>query len=214
MIAEAAIAVILFASGCARSDSEHFHNIGSSTMANDSFEVATFGAGCFWCTEAIFSRLDGGISVVPGYSGGHVPNPTYEQVCTGRTGHAEVCQITFDPKRISYDELLEVFWKTHDPTTPNRQGNDVGTQYRSVIFYHSDAQRQRAEHYKRLLTESGAFDAPIVTEIVPFEQFWPAEEYHRNYFERNPEKAYCALVIRPKVEKFEKVFRSKLRQAQ
>ncbi|RMF35247.1 MAG: peptide-methionine (S)-S-oxide reductase [Chlorobiota bacterium] len=214
MIAEAAIAFVLFAGGCARSDSEHFHNIGCSTMANDSVEVATFGAGCFWCTEAIFSRLDGVISVVPGYSGGHVLNPTYEQVCTGRTGHAEVCQITFDPKRISYDELLEVFWKTHDPTTPNRQGNDVGPQYRSVIFYHSDAQRQRAEYYKRMLDESGAFDAPIVTEIVPFEQFWPAEEYHRNYFVRNPEKAYCALVIRPKVEKFEKVFRSKLRQAQ
>lgn len=213
MIAQALLAIAFFSSACERIEREHLHNAGSSTMTNDSFEIATFGAGCFWCTEAIFSRLDGVISVVPGYSGGNVPNPTYEQVCTGRTGHAEVCQITFDPKRISYDELLEVFWKMHDPTTPNRQGNDVGTQYRSVIFYHSDAQRARAEYFKRMLDESGAFDAPIVTEIVPYEHFWPAEAYHRNYFERNPEKAYCALVIRPKVEKFEKVFQSKLRQA-
>lgn len=180
-------------------------------MNNDSLEMATFGAGCFWCTEAIFSRLEGVVSVVPGYSGGTVPNPTYEQVCTGTTGHAEVCQITFDPQRISYDELLEVFWKTHDPTTPNRQGNDIGTQYRSVIFYHNQHQRERAEYYKQQLDASGIFGAPIVTEIVPFEQFYPAEDYHRNYFERHPEKAYCALVIRPKVEKFEQIFRSKLR---
>jgi peptide-methionine (S)-S-oxide reductase len=182
-------------------------------MSMDSYDVATFGAGCFWCTEAIFSRLEGVISVVPGYSGGHVPNPTYEQVCSGTTGHAEVCQITYDPNRIFYDELLDVFWKTHDPTTPNRQGNDIGTQYRSVIFYHSDEQRQRAEYFKRLLDSSGVYEAPIVTEIVPFERFWPAEEYHRNYFERHPEKAYCALVIRPKVEKFENVFRSKVRKS-
>ncbi len=180
-------------------------------MSSDTHELATFGAGCFWCTEAIFSRLDGVISVVPGYSGGTVPNPTYEQVCTGTTGHAEVCQITFDPRRISYDELLEVFWKTHDPTTPNRQGNDVGTQYRSVIFYHTEQQRERAEYYKRALSDSGIFPAPIVTEIVPFTAFYPAEDYHHRYFERNPEKAYCALVIRPKVEKFESIFRAKLR---
>jgi len=140
-------------------------------MSMDSYDVATFGAGCFWCTEAIFSRLEGVISVVPGYSGGHVPNPTYEQVCSGTTGHAEVCQITYDPNRIFYDELLDVFWKTHDPTTPNRQGNDIGTQYRSVIFYHSDEQRQRAEYFKQLLDSSGVYEAPIVTEIVPFERF-------------------------------------------
>jgi peptide-methionine (S)-S-oxide reductase len=192
------------------------HNVSPpvrmSTMQTDSIERATFGAGCFWCTEAIFSRLDGVLSVVPGYSGGTVPNPTYEQVCTGTTGHAEVCQITFDPQRISYDELLEVFWKTHDPTTPNRQGNDVGTQYRSVIFYHTPFQRERAEYYKRALDSSGIFGAPIVTEIAPFTAFYPAEEYHRSYFERNPDKAYCALVIRPKVEKFEQIFRSKLRK--
>ncbi|MCS7000470.1 MAG: peptide-methionine (S)-S-oxide reductase MsrA [Bacteroidota bacterium] len=181
---------------------------------NDSLEVATFGSGCFWCTEAIFSRLEGVVQVVPGYSGGTVPNPTYEQVCTGTTGHAEVCQITYDPRRISYDELLEVFWKTHDPTTPNRQGNDVGPQYRSVIFYHNEYQRERAEHYKRLLDSSGIFPAPIVTEIVPFGAFYPAEEYHHRYFERNPDKAYCAFVIRPKVEKFEAIFRDKLRRSQ
>lgn len=207
--------VLVLALGCQARDRVAPNPIGSrsniETMANDSLQQATFGAGCFWCTEAIFSRLDGVVSVVPGYSGGTTSNPTYEEVCTGMTGHAEVCQITFDPRRISYDELLEVFWKTHDPTTPNRQGNDVGTQYRSVIFYHDEHQRQRAEYYKRKLDESGIFPAPIVTEIVSFERFYPAEEYHHRYFERNPTKAYCALVIRPKIEKFEQVFRDKLR---
>ena len=175
-------------------------------------ETAWFAGGCFWGVEYHFDRVPGVIAAVSGYMGGHQDHPTYEQVCTGTTGHAEVCQITFDPRTISYDELLEVFWKTHDPTTPNRQGNDVGTQYRSVIFYHSDYQRERAEYYKRALDESGIFGAPIVTEIVPFVAFYPAEEYHQRYFERNPDKAYCALVIRPKVEKFQHIFRSKLRR--
>jgi len=213
MLFRVAFVLAVTALACARSRPESHNSPNTFAMSMDSYDVATFGAGCFWCTEAIFSRLEGVISVVPGYSGGHVPNPTYEQVCSGTTGHAEVCQITYDPNRISYDELLEVFWKTHDPTTPNRQGNDIGTQYRSVIFYHSDEQRQRAEYFKQLLDSSGVYEAPIVTEIVPFERFWPAEEYHRNYFERHPEKAYCALVIRPKVEKFENVFRSKVRKS-
>jgi len=213
MLFRVALVLAVAALVCARSRPESHHSPNTFAMSMDSYDVATFGAGCFWCTEAIFSRLEGVISVVPGYSGGHVPNPTYEQVCSGTTGHAEVCQITYDPNRIFYDELLDVFWKTHDPTTPNRQGNDIGTQYRSVIFYHSDEQRQRAEYFKQLLDSSGVYEAPIVTEIVPFERFWPAEEYHRNYFERHPEKAYCALVIRPKVEKFENVFRSKVRKS-
>jgi peptide-methionine (S)-S-oxide reductase len=175
-------------------------------------EVATFGAGCFWCVEAVFQRLEGVTSVVSGYSGGTVENPTYRQVCDGDTGHAEVCQIKFDPSKISYAELLEVFWKTHDPTTLNRQGNDTGTQYRSAIFTHGDRQKELAEKYKKELDGSGAFDRPIVTEIVPFKKFYPAEKYHQNYFNDNPNQGYCRAVIAPKVEKFEKVFKSKLKK--
>jgi peptide-methionine (S)-S-oxide reductase len=175
-------------------------------------ELATFGAGCFWCVEAVFQELDGVVSVESGYSGGAVENPTYEQVCTGTTGHAEVCQIRFDPARISYKDLLEVFWKTHDPTTLNRQGNDVGAQYRSVIFYHNDQQRELAEKYKRELNASGAWSQPIVTQIVPFERFHKAEGYHQDYFHQNPRQGYCSFVIRPKVDKFRKVFHEKLKQ--
>ena len=181
-------------------------------MEKDNIETATFGSGCFWCSEAIFERLNGVQSVVPGYAGGSVPNPTYEAVCNGKTGHAEVCQITFDPNEISYDELLRIFWKTHDPTTLNRQGNDVGTQYRSVIFYHSEEQKEKAIHYKEELNKSGAWKDPIVTEIVPIKNFYEAEEYHRHYFERNPYQGYCSFVIAPKVEKFEKVFKEKLKK--
>lgn len=176
-------------------------------------ETATFGAGCFWCTEAVFRRLKGVRSVVPGYSGGRVKSPTYKQVSTGKTGHAEVVQITFDPKEISYAELLEVFWKTHDPTTLNRQGPDFGTQYRSVIFYHSDQQRKTAEKCKSELDAARAFDSPIVTRIVPFREFYRAEDYHQDYFELHPQQPYCATYIRPKVEKLEKVFRDKLQEA-
>jgi peptide-methionine (S)-S-oxide reductase len=172
---------------------------------------ATFGAGCFWCTEAVFQQLKGVHSVVSGYSGGSVKNPTYEQVCTGRTGHAEATQITYDPSVISYEELLEVFWKTHDPTTPDRQGNDVGPQYRSVIFYHTDEQKRLAEHYKQKLDAAGAFYAPIVTEIVPFTEFYRAEGYHQNYFEENPSQPYCRAIIRPKVDKVKQVFQDKLK---
>ncbi len=174
-------------------------------------QLATFGAGCFWCVEAIFQQLQGVTSVVSGYSGGRTENPTYRQVSTGRTGHAEVCQIRFNPQIISFDALLRVFWETHDPTTLNRQGADVGTQYRSVIFYHNEEQRRIAEERKKQLEESGSWSQPIVTEISPMTTFYPAEEYHQNYYIRNPQQAYCQVVIRPKLEKFREVFREKLR---
>lgn len=174
-------------------------------------EIATFGAGCFWCVEAVFQRLKGVEKVVSGYSGGKNPHPTYEQVCTGTTGHAEVCQITFNPTQISFEELLEVFWQTHDPTTLNRQGNDVGTQYRSVIFYHNEKQKELAEKYKKSLDEARVFPKPIVTEISPFTAFYPAENYHQNYFNNNPYQPYCQFVVQPKVEKFKKVFSQKLK---
>jgi peptide-methionine (S)-S-oxide reductase len=174
-------------------------------------QQATFGNGCFWCTEAVFQQLQGVHSAVSGYSGGSVKNPTYAQVCTGATGHAEVIQITFDPQVISFTELLEVFWKTHDPTTLNRQGNDRGTQYRSAIFYHTTEQKDLAKQYKQQLDASGAFASPIVTEIVPFGEFYVADARHQNYFLDNPRAGYCTFVIRPKLEKFKKAFKDKLR---
>ena len=177
------------------------------------FDIATFGAGCFWCTEAIFEGARGVQSVVSGYSGGNVPNPSYEAVCSEKTGHAEVSQITYDPRVISYDELLEIFWKTHNPTTLNQQGNDTGTQYRSVVFYHDEEQKMKAEHYKNELNKSGAWDNPIVTEITAFSKFYKAEDYHQHYFERNPYQGYCSFIIAPKVEKFRKVFSEKLKKA-
>nr|WP_254090248.1 peptide-methionine (S)-S-oxide reductase MsrA [Dawidia soli] len=175
--------------------------------------VATFGSGCFWCTEAVFQNLEGVERVESGYSGGKVKNPTYKEVCSGLTGHAEVIQVYYDPAKVGYDELLEVFWKTHDPTTLNRQGADVGTQYRSAIFYHNDEQKQLAEKYKQELDKSGAFDAPIVTEIAPFEVFYKAEDYHQNYYNLNGSAPYCSFVIQPKVEKFKKVFKDKLKKS-
>lgn len=176
-------------------------------------DTATFANGCFWCTEAIFEQLDGVISATSGYTGGKVKNPTYKEVCTGETGHAECLQIVYDPKKISFDELLEVFWETHDPTTLNRQGNDIGTQYRSGIFYHNEEQKQKAEEYKSALDKSGAFDKPIVTEITAFKEFYPAEDYHQQYFENNENNnPYCRVVIRPKVDKFKKVFKDKLKK--
>jgi peptide-methionine (S)-S-oxide reductase len=176
-------------------------------------ERVTFGAGCFWCTAAVFAQLKGVESVVSGYSGGFVQNPTYKQVCAGTTGHAEVIQVTYDPKVISFVDLLEVFWKTHDPTTPNRQGHDIGTQYRSVIFYHTEEQKELAEEYKEKLDISGAFDAPIVTQIAPLTEFYVAETKHQNFFADNPGHAYCRVVIAPKFEKFQKVFKDKLKSA-
>ncbi len=178
----------------------------------DNLQKATFGSGCFWCTEAIFERLNGVVDVESGYSGGKVDNPTYEEVCSGTTGHAEVTQLTFDPSIISFDELLEVFWKTHDPTTLNRQGNDVGTQYRSVIFYHNEEQKNLSEKYKEELNKSGAWEKPIVTEISAYTNFYSAENYHQDYYENNPNQGYCTFVIAPKVEKFEKVFKDKVKK--
>ncbi|MBN2244097.1 MAG: peptide-methionine (S)-S-oxide reductase MsrA [Acidobacteria bacterium] len=174
--------------------------------------LATFGGGCFWCTEAVLGSLRGVIRAVCGYSGGHAENPTYQEVCTGATGHAECVQITFDPGVISYQELLEVFWKTHDPTTRNRQGNDIGTQYRSVIFYHDLQQKDLAESCRDKLEAERAWDRPLVTEIVPLEKFWPAESYHQDYFRNNPSNTYCSLVVAPKIEKFKKVFRDRLKK--
>ena len=180
--------------------------------SNPGIQLATFASGCFWCTEAIFQNVDGVEKVVSGYMGGKSKNPTYKEVCTGQTGHAEVIQLTYDPKKVSYDELLEIFWKTHDPTTLNRQGADVGTQYRSAIFYHNDEQKQLAEKYKKKLTEAEVFDQPIVTEITPASVFYKAEDYHQNYYNLNGNAPYCAMVIQPKVEKFKKVFKEKLKK--
>jgi len=172
---------------------------------------ATFGSGCFWCTEAFFQRLKGVEKVVSGYSGGKIKNPTYREVCSGKTGHAEVIQVTYNPEIISYKALLEVFWKTHDPTTLNQQGNDVGTQYRSVIFYHDQDQENQAKHYKQELDKAGIFAGPIVTEISPYETFFAADDYHQNYYNSNANQPYCNIVITPKLEKFEKVFKEILK---
>ena len=175
-------------------------------------DTATFGTGCFWCTEAVFQQLEGVLKATSGYSGGHVANPTYKDVCTGETGHAECLQIVYDPTKITYDELLQAFWEVHDPTTLNKQGNDVGTQYRSAIFYNNDEQKQKAEKYKAELDKSGAWANPIVTEIVPAQTFYKAEDYHQNYYNDNGSQPYCYFVIRPKVEKFQKVFKNKLKE--
>ena len=175
-------------------------------------EKITFGNGCFWCTEAIFQQVKGVVKSTSGYSGGHVENPTYEQVCEKNTGHAEVIQIEFNPSEVTVDELLEVFWQTHDPTTLNRQGNDEGPQYRSVVFYHNEKQKERAEFFKKKLDESGAFSGPIVTTIEPFSKFYVAENYHQDYYNRNGNQPYCYFVIRPKMEKFEKAFKDKMKK--
>ena len=172
--------------------------------------IATFGAGCFWCVEAVFQQLKGVDSVVSGYSGGEIDSPTYDDVVTGVTGHAEVCQIRFDPEQISFDDLLQIFFATHDPTTLNRQGNDIGTQYRSAIFYHTDEQRESAEKLKARLDESGELKRPIVTEITPFGKFFSAEEYHNDYYRRNQSQPYCSIVIKPKLDKLERLFKPKL----
>ena len=184
-------------------------NLSESVMSNE--KKATFGAGCFWCVEAVFQRVEGVKSVVSGYSGGRKDEASYRIVSTGETNHAEVVQITYDPEVISYDDLLYILWRTHDPTTLNRQGADVGPQYRSVVFYHDDFQRERAEHYKKKLDESGVFDDPIVTEVSALDAFYEAEDYHQNYFERNPDQGYCQMVIRPKLDKFKSLFEDKLR---
>jgi peptide-methionine (S)-S-oxide reductase len=173
-------------------------------------ELATLAGGCFWCLEAVYKELRGVGRVVSGYAGGHVDNPTYREVCDGATGHAEVVQITFDPSAVSYRELLEVFFTIHDPTTLNRQGADVGTQYRSAVFYHSPEQRETAEQVIAEMTAAGVWDSPIVTEVAPLEKFYPAEDYHQDYFEKNPSQPYCRAVVAPKVSKFRKLFLDRL----
>ena len=187
-------------------------NTTNNTTAPGKTDTATFGTGCFWCTEAVFQQVEGVVKVTSGYSGGHTDNPTYKQIGTGATGHAECLQIVYDTSKISFDELLEVFWETHDPTTLNRQGADVGTQYRSGVYYHNEEQKSKAEKYKAELDKSGAFDRPIVTEITAFTRFYPAEDYHQQYFELNGNSnPYCKIVIQPKLEKFRKVFKDKLK---
>ncbi len=196
----------------ANHDSEKSISEKPLTTKTNSMDTAIFGAGCYWCVEAQFQLLDGVQSVKSGFSGGAVKNPSYKDVCTGTTGHAEVCQIIYDPAKISYDELLAVFWKTHDPTQLNGQGNDHGTQYRSVIFYENEKQKELAEKYKLELNASDAWDKPIVTEISPLTIFYIAEDYHQNYFLQNGNESYCQFVIQPKVEKFKKVFKDKLKK--
>jgi peptide-methionine (S)-S-oxide reductase len=178
---------------------------------NKTMETATFGGGCFWCTEAIFKEVKGVGSVTSGYSGGEIVNPSYREVCTGRTGHAEVIEIDFDPAVVSFEELLEIFWSTHDPTMLNRQGNDVGTQYRSVVFYHNEQQKETAEKLKKKLNDENIFGKPVVTEISPWKNFFRAEEDHQDYYENNPNQGYCQFIIVPKLDKFRKIFNEKLK---
>jgi peptide-methionine (S)-S-oxide reductase len=174
-------------------------------------KIAVFAGGCFWCTAAIFSQMKGVQKVVSGYSGGKVKNPTYKEVCTGLTGHAECTQITYDPEQVTFSELLEVFWMTHDPTTLNRQGADTGTQYRSAIFYMDEEQKQEAVDYKAKLEKEKIWSNPVVTEITKFDKFYPAEDYHQDYYQNNPNQGYCNIVITPKIEKFKKIFANKLK---
>lgn len=186
-------------------------NVKVENTAVPTNKVATLAAGCFWCVEAVFQKLKGVEKVESGYMGGTLKNPTYKDVCTGQTGHAEVCQITYNPNIISFEELLEVFWKTHDPTTLNRQGGDIGTQYRSAVFFHDATQKQIAENIKNDLSQSGAYDAPIVTTFEPASVFYKAEDYHQDYFNLNGHNPYCQMVVKPKVEKFKKVFSDRIK---
>jgi peptide-methionine (S)-S-oxide reductase len=216
MIKTFLLSIISFAGlqSCAQKDNNNKIKTTTTTMTQSTatLDTATFGTGCFWCTEAVFQQLEGVEKVTSGYSGGTVVNPTYEQICTKTTGHAECLNVLYDPAKITYEELLKVFWEVHDPTTLNRQGADVGTQYRSVIFYHNAAQKALAEKYKAELDKSGAWNNPIVTTLEPMTIFYPAEAYHQNYYNNNTSQGYCQFVIRPKLEKFEKVFKDKLKK--
>ncbi len=203
------LSIILFSFACTKAD--EVQTSEKKTMSENT-ETAIFASGCFWCTEAVFEELQGVEQVESGYIGGEVKDPTYEEVCAGTTGHAEATRIMYNPDVISFDELLEVFWKTHDPTTLNRQGNDVGTQYRSGIFYVNDKQKELATDYKMNLEEAGIYDSPIVTEITEASKFYVAEKYHQDYYEQNPNQGYCSFVITPKIEKFRKVFEDKLKK--
>ena len=198
---------------CGQNQASTMNTAKLNNLTKAKTDTATLGAGCFWCVEAVFQQLDGVLKVTSGYSGGHVANPTYEQVCGKKTGHVEVAQIIYDPEKISFDELLEVFWKTHDPTTVDQQGNDRGPQYRSVVFYHNNEQKKISEQYKEELNKSGAWSKPIVTSIEPLKNFYVAEDYHQNYYNANPDQMYCRYVIQPKLEKFEKVFKDKLKKS-
>lgn len=191
----------------AKNNDKHTENTNDITTT----DTITLGAGCFWCVEAIFDQLKGVEKVISGYAGGTIKNPSYKEVCTGRTGHAEVCQVIYNPTIISTEELLNIFWQTHNPTTLNKQGGDVGTQYRSAIFYHNNTQKQIAEAYKLQLDSSNTYSDPIVTEITMFTNFYPAEDYHQDYFELNGNQPYCSSIIKPKVEKFQKKFKNKLK---
>ena len=217
MFTQALVSISLLSCALKESPQKNMNNdlmansLTSSSSGSRKIDTATLGTGCFWCTEAVFQQLKGVLKVTSGYSGGSEVNPSYKDVSTGTTGHAEVIQIVYDPAEISFDDLLEVFWQTHDPTTLNRQGNDVGPQYRSAIFYHNAEQKSKAEKYRKELNESGAWDKPIVTEISPYTAFYKAEDYHQDYYNNNGSQPYCYYVIRPKLEKFQKVFKSKLR---
>jgi peptide-methionine (S)-S-oxide reductase len=203
---------IIFFNACAQQKKQEDNPMTTKPVStNAALETATFGSGCFWCTEAIFLNVDGVYNVESGYAGGKVKNPTYKEVCSGLTGHAEVIQFKYDPSIVSYDELLEIFWQTHDPTTLNRQGADEGTQYRSVVYYHNEEQRKAAEFYKKKLDDSKVFNDPIVTEISSIPVFYKAEDYHQNYYNLNSSAPYCNYVITPKLDKFKKVFKEKIR---
>lgn len=212
-----ATAAILSLVSCAQRETPNRTIMSQSFMSADPYvganmDTATFGTGCFWCTEAVFQQLEGVSKVTSGYSGGHVNNPTYEEICGKTTGHAEVIQLVYDRSKISFEELLEVFWQVHDPTTLNRQGNDIGPQYRSVIFYHNQEQKDKSEKYKGELNKSGAWADPIVTAVEPIKNFFPAEDYHQNYYNENGNQPYCRFVVKPKLDKFKKVFRDKLKK--
>lgn len=204
-------AVLFMLTACSNTNNVNSKTMDQEVKANVSVDSAIFGAGCFWCVEAVFQELKGVISVSSGYMGGKVKNPTYKEVCSGLTGHAEVCKVVFDPNVIEYKDLLEAFWQSHDPTTLNRQGADTGAQYRSVVFYTNEEQKKAAEFYKQKLNEEGAFGKPIVTEISPISEFYKAEDYHQNYYNENGNAPYCQFVIAPKLEKFRKAFSSKLK---
>ena len=208
-------AVLLFIVGTScgqKSEPAKTVTINTKQINMEGLQLATFGSGCFWCTEAVFQQVDGVEKVESGYAGGQVKNPTYKEVCSGLTGHAEVIQLTYDPKKVTYDELLEIFWQTHDPTTLNKQGADEGTQYRSVVFYHTPEQKQLAEGYKKKLDAEKIYRQPIVTEISAAQTFYKAEDYHQNYFNLNGNAPYCSYVIQPKLDKFKKVFKDKLKK--
>jgi peptide-methionine (S)-S-oxide reductase len=203
--------LLLCISACGQKTAEKPQKKTENMTNSANLETTTLGAGCFWCVEAVFQRIEGVVKVESGYSGGHKENPTYKEVCSETTGHAEVCQITFDKNKISFQEILEVFFGTHDPTTLNRQGNDVGTQYRSAIFYHTPEQKAIAEKVIATLNAEKVFAKPIVTEVVPFKKFYKAEDYHQNYYNNNSGQGYCVFVIKPKLEKLKKVFKEKLK---